>query len=132
MAANRVEIQAEWLRSALGELTDKQRFVVECRHGLRDGHEYRLSEIAGLMGVSRHAVQRIYRRALKRLNHAGGLHLPLIDRGVDQPPAEGDGLSVSTYMDCDEPVCLSPLIPSRYGLTHDETTQAVGEMLRGS
>ena len=52
---------------AIAELTDKQRFVIECRYGLR-GDPLTVREIAALMGVRYQAVWNIERRAIKRLS----------------------------------------------------------------
>src|SRR5690349_20702032 len=58
---------SEFLTLASGELTAKQRFVFECRHGLRDCDQMSLTEIAGLMGVNKSTVSRILRDATATL-----------------------------------------------------------------
>jgi RNA polymerase sporulation-specific sigma factor len=55
------------LHEAIGRLTAKQAFVLRLRHGLTDGVEYKLEEIASLMGVTNQAVSKIEQVALKRL-----------------------------------------------------------------
>ena len=53
--------------AVMGELTPKQRFVIERRYGFFDGFEYTLKEIAASMGVSFQAVQQIQMQALEKL-----------------------------------------------------------------
>lgn len=54
---------------ALECLTPKQRFVIECRYGLRDGRDVlEPAEIASLMGVSRQAVESIEARAIEKMS----------------------------------------------------------------
>lgn len=48
-------------------LTDKQRFVVELRYGLRDGYRYSLREVASLMGISFGMVSQHEKAAIKKL-----------------------------------------------------------------
>lgn len=50
------------LLDAVG-LTPKQRFVMECRLGMRTGRRMTLTEIAKAMGVSHQAVSRLEKRA---------------------------------------------------------------------
>lgn len=54
---------------ALDALTERQKFVIECRYALRPGQEEPLSlrEIADLMGVTFQAVHDTERHALARL-----------------------------------------------------------------
>jgi predicted DNA-binding protein (UPF0251 family) len=56
---------ADW--NHLPAITEKQRFVLELRFGIRDGSEWDYEEIAQLMGVSKQTVHRIEARAMKRL-----------------------------------------------------------------
>ncbi len=51
---------------ALDCLTERQRFVIECRYGLR-GDPLGLEEIASLMSVSNQTVSQHEQKALKRL-----------------------------------------------------------------
>ena len=58
------------LMLALEVLTAKQRFVIECRYGLRPGmvgEGLPLEEIADLMGVSVPAVKQMEVRAIERM-----------------------------------------------------------------
>jgi hypothetical protein len=48
-------------------LTDRERFVIDLRLGLRDGTEYRQQEIADSMGVRQPAVAQAESRARRRL-----------------------------------------------------------------
>ena len=52
-------------------LTEKQRFVLELRYGIRDGFSYTQEEVARLMGISRQAVSKIELAAKKKLTDAG-------------------------------------------------------------
>lgn len=51
-------------------LTERQRFVLELRYGLRDGICYTIREVASLMGVDRKTVWRHEQSAKKRLENA--------------------------------------------------------------
>ena len=48
-------------------LTDKQRFVIELRYGLKDGYEYTQEQVARFMGVGQTMVSSHERAALKKL-----------------------------------------------------------------
>lgn len=48
-------------------LTPKQRFVIECRLGMRTGRRMTLTEIAKAMGISHQAVSRLEIRAQRTL-----------------------------------------------------------------
>lgn len=53
---------------ALTCLTPKQKFVIECRYGLRDGREVlELADIADLMGISKQAVEQLEARAIEKM-----------------------------------------------------------------
>lgn len=102
--AKHAKTQAAWLRNALGELTTRQRFVVECRFGLRGDREYNFYEIAGFMGVTHKAVRFHYYRAMARLRQlADGTHFPFIgERSVSGPEPPGavcERLAPSTESD---------------------------------
>lgn len=62
-----------WLRKAMEDmlacLSERQRFIVEMRYGLRDGREYTLQEIGDSLGVTRERVRQIEEKAMKRLKH---------------------------------------------------------------
>lgn len=61
------------LMLALGCLTDKQRFVIECRYGLRSA-PLELVDIAQLMGITKQAVAGIEARAIEKMRGlTGGL-----------------------------------------------------------
>lgn len=51
----------------LGNLTTKQRFVIERRYGVFDGYLYSFDELGSVMGISRQAVQQIEATAMRRL-----------------------------------------------------------------
>lgn len=48
-------------------LTAKQRYVLDLRHGLRDGKVYTLQQIAEAMGINRSSVYRIETAGKKKL-----------------------------------------------------------------
>lgn len=102
----------EYLTLALGDLSDKQRFVVECYWGLRGDRRYNVLEIADLMGVSHQAVSKTLRKAMKLLQDAA--------ERLHNGTREGLMLPVTPVGDFDEEdgeqVCSSPFIPSHHGL----------------
>lgn len=51
---------------ALECLTPKQRFVIECRYGLR-GDALEQQEVGNLMGISQQAVQKIEDRSIEKM-----------------------------------------------------------------
>lgn len=51
---------------ALSILTEKQRFVIECRYGMR-GDPLSVCEIASLMGVRHQNVVKLEQRAMRRM-----------------------------------------------------------------
>jgi len=56
------------LMLALTCLTPKQKFVIECRHGLRDGRQpMDLTDIADLMDISVQAVYQLEVRAIEAM-----------------------------------------------------------------
>lgn len=61
---------------ALESLTPKQRFAVECYHGLRsaegDTTPYSIEEIADLMGITKQATWLIYNRGIATLRRLLG------------------------------------------------------------
>lgn len=64
------------LMLAISTLTEKQRFVIEMRFGLRDGYRYTLEDIARLMGIARKNVWALEQRALEMLNFVLEPHKP--------------------------------------------------------
>lgn len=68
---------------AISNLTEKQRFVIECRFGFR-GDPMTVCEIAALMGISHQCVVRLQQRGLKRLR-----------KGVQKSPISSDSYSPS-------------------------------------
>ncbi|WP_199250214.1 RNA polymerase sigma factor SigC [[Phormidium] sp. ETS-05] len=55
------------LQNLLGDLTHRERDVIEMRFGLGDGHPYSLSEISRALDLSRERVRQIEARALQKL-----------------------------------------------------------------
>ena len=55
------------LQNLLGDLTHRERDVIEMRFGLGDGHPYSLSEIGRALDLSRERVRQIEARALQKL-----------------------------------------------------------------
>lgn len=113
--------QERFIHLALGELTPRQRFVVECRHGWRNCRPLKFSEIAALMGVNHPAVVKLYQRAIARirLNHLGMEHSP-VSRGLGGQSSSSsaqDPMTEEHPVGGEEPgVCLSPFLPERYGV----------------
>lgn len=64
------EYLASLEKDPLDVLTERQRFVVELRFGIRDGVCYTIREVASLMGVDRKTVWRHEQAAKKRLEQA--------------------------------------------------------------
>lgn len=60
------DVHSADLLLALEELTEKQRFVVECRFGIRC-QSLTQQQVADLMGVTQQAVDALERRALEAL-----------------------------------------------------------------
>ena len=109
--ARHVEARSEYLFRALGDLNDKQRFVVECYYGLRGDRPYNLDEIGDLMGISHQAVSKTLRKAMKLLQDTA--------ERLQNGTREDLMLPVTPVGDSDEPdgeqVCSSPYIPSHHG-----------------
>ena len=63
--ASGIEWPRDW--NHLPAITDKQRFVLSLRYGLKDGIQDELDERASLMGISNQAVSRIEQRAMETL-----------------------------------------------------------------
>lgn len=59
----------ESLQAALATLGDRERAVIDCRFGLRDGCALTLEEVANLFNVSRERVRQIEANALRKLRH---------------------------------------------------------------
>ena len=76
---------------ALSILTEKQRFVIECRYGLR-GEALTVCQISTLMGVSHQSVVRLEQRALGAMRRGlqqrpMGANTPFLD--TERPAAGG-------------------------------------------
>ncbi len=59
------------IRDALAQLSDRERFVIERRFGIRTGREQTLAEVAAELGVSLERVRQIQVRALGKLRTPG-------------------------------------------------------------
>jgi RNA polymerase primary sigma factor len=57
------------IASALEQLTDRERRVLELRHGLSDGQPRTLEEVGKAFGVTRERVRQIEVKALRKLRH---------------------------------------------------------------
>ncbi|MGE5598080.1 MAG: RNA polymerase sporulation sigma factor SigK [Bacteroidota bacterium] len=62
-----VRLEREKLREKLGELSRRERTVLELRYGLRDGVTHTQREISRMLGISRSYVSRIEKKALRKL-----------------------------------------------------------------
>jgi RNA polymerase primary sigma factor len=59
----------ELVHSGLRELSSRERFVLECRYGLKDDSPMTLSEVSRRIGVSREMVRLIEARAREKMRH---------------------------------------------------------------
>ena len=64
---NEVEMKA--LKNALGNLSERERIIVDLRYGLsdKDGEEKTQKEVADLLGISQSYISRLEKRIMKRL-----------------------------------------------------------------
>jgi RNA polymerase primary sigma factor len=60
---------AIYLTQILGELTDRERDVIEKRYGLVDGNPMTLEEVGRQLGVTRERIRQIETRTLAKLRH---------------------------------------------------------------
>lgn len=104
------------MKLALGELTPRQKFVMECRLGLRGPRVYTFREIAALMGVGVSSVHKIYTKALNRMVAWGG-ERSYIGREVNSTSASPSTMRAEHPPGGEESgVCLSPFIPEHHGV----------------
>lgn len=109
--------QREFLRRALGELTPRQRFVVECFYGLRGDREYTFREIAGFMGVSVSTAHQHYTYGMRTLERVADTeHSDLYEGTYTESRTSATTPSEGVEF---ESVCLSPFVPHRYGFSPD-------------
>jgi RNA polymerase primary sigma factor len=59
----------EEIRKALGQLTYRERQVIELRFGLADDHDHTLEEVGKKLKVTRERVRQIEERAIRKLRH---------------------------------------------------------------
>jgi RNA polymerase primary sigma factor len=59
----------EQVETVLGQLTERERRVLELRFGLGDGRSRTLEEVGREFGVTRERIRQIESKALKRLRH---------------------------------------------------------------
>jgi RNA polymerase primary sigma factor len=59
----------EQIKDMLGQLTDREREVLEKRFGLKDGQSHSLEEVGEELGVTRERVRQIEAKALRKLRH---------------------------------------------------------------
>ena len=65
---NEVEMKA--LKSALGNLSERERIIVDLRYGLsdKDGEERTQKEVADMLGISQSYISRIEKKVIKKLS----------------------------------------------------------------
>ena len=63
------ELLRERVRTALDQLTRREREVLEMRYGLRDGQEHTLEEVGQSFAVTRERIRQIETKALRKLRH---------------------------------------------------------------
>ncbi|MDQ6661103.1 MAG: sigma-70 family RNA polymerase sigma factor [Chloroflexota bacterium] len=65
----------EEIRTVLGNLTLRERQVIELRFGLVDDHDYTLEEVGKKLKVTRERVRQIEERAIRKLRHPQASHI---------------------------------------------------------
>ncbi len=63
------QLLKEQVQKVLGQLSKRERDVLEMRYGLRDGQSHTLEEVGQLLGVTRERVRQIESKALRKLRH---------------------------------------------------------------
>ena len=63
------ELLREQVHSALDQLTQRERGVLEMRFGLTDGQAHTLEEVGKALGVTRERIRQIEAKALRKLRH---------------------------------------------------------------
>ena len=63
------QLLKETVNGLLGNLTDRERLVIERRFGFLDGQDHTLEEIGKELGVTRERIRQIEDKTLKRLQH---------------------------------------------------------------
>jgi RNA polymerase primary sigma factor len=69
--AAHVTLLQEQIDRVLGELSDRERKVIELRFGLSDGHPRTLEEVGREFGVTRERIRQIESKTLNKLRHPG-------------------------------------------------------------
>ena len=63
------QLLREEIRNVLGQLTVRERQVIELRFGLIDDHDHTLEEVGKKLKVTRERVRQIEERAIRKLRH---------------------------------------------------------------
>jgi RNA polymerase primary sigma factor len=63
------QLLREEIRKVLGQLTMRERQVIELRFGLVDDHDHTLEEVGKKLKVTRERVRQIEERAIRKLRH---------------------------------------------------------------
>jgi len=79
------------VRSALSDVADRDRRVVELRYGLEDGRLHSRAEIGRLLGISRERVRQLESRALERLSVLAGTSPDTDKAGATGATRRSDG-----------------------------------------
>jgi len=66
-----ITLLQEQIDRVLGELSDRERKVIELRFGLSDGHPRTLEEVGREFGVTRERIRQIESKTLNKLRHPG-------------------------------------------------------------
>lgn len=69
MEATDQQLLREEIRKVLGQLTLRERQVIELRFGLLDDHDHTLEEVGKKLKVTRERVRQIEERAIRKLRH---------------------------------------------------------------
>ena len=64
-----VDPKVEQVHNALGQLSRREREVLEMRFGLKDGQAHTLEEVGQAFGVTRERIRQIEAKALRKLRH---------------------------------------------------------------
>jgi RNA polymerase primary sigma factor len=63
------QLLKEQIDKVLGELTDREKRVLQLRFGLKDGHARTLEEVGKEFNVTRERIRQIEGKALRKLRH---------------------------------------------------------------
>jgi RNA polymerase primary sigma factor len=71
MDAASTQMLREQVRAILGDLSSRERSVLEMRFGLNSGRPHTLEEVGKAFDVTRERIRQIESKALRKLRHPG-------------------------------------------------------------